>query len=381
MRTGTDFEAGTLHVAAGFIPPAVRSGYTSPMPTVVVLKPASAEVDGSPELRYLLGHVVLQAERAFGTAVLVRGADELPECDAVLLVGEGNVLVGEASLRAMRAALEGAEVVVPTRLAAVGLERPVYTLRGFERVEAEFLAAGEAKGEASLEPLALLRPRALGRPLAEPAVARAGLFHEFIDYYGEVRGDVVPYLPRGARQVLEVGCGRGLTGEHLQRKTGCRVTGVELNPAVAAAARRRLHRVVVGDVEDAAVAAEIGDGYDTLLALELFEHLVDPESFLQQARRFVRPGGRIVLSVPNVGHHSVVADLLAGRWDYLPIGILCYTHYRFFTRRTLEDWLARCGFPDAELVPQHTEAPAWKTDLPSDEESLRTKGFWVLVDV
>ena len=51
----------------------------------------------------------------------------------------------------------------------------------------------------------------------------------------------------------------------------------------------------------------------------------------------VTPGGRLVLSVPNVGHWAVVEDLLAGRWDYLPIGLLCYTHYRFFTRRTLAD--------------------------------------------
>jgi SAM-dependent methyltransferase len=351
------------------------------MPNVVVLKPASPEVDGSPELRYLLGHVLLQAERAFGSTVLVRDGDELPECDAVLRIGDGNVLVGEASLRAMRAALEEAEVVVPTRLAEAGESRPVYTLRGFEREEAAFLERGGARGEAALEPLALLRPEAVGRPLEELRVARAGLFHEFIDYYGEVRSDVVPYLPRGAREVLEVGCGRGATGAHLQAATGCRVTGVELNPAVAGSARERLHRVVVGDVEDAAVAAEIGDGYDALLALELFEHLVDQEGFLAHAKRFVRPGGRIVLSVPNVGHHSVVEDLLAGRWDYLPIGILCYTHYRFFTKRTLDDWLARCGFRQARLVPQHTEGPGWEVDLPTDEESLRTKGFYVLIDL
>ena len=41
------------------------------------------------------------------------------------------------------------------------------------------------------------------------------------------------------------------------------------------------------------------------------------------------PGGVVVLSVPNVGHWSVVADLLAGRWDYLPAGLVCVTHLRF----------------------------------------------------
>jgi SAM-dependent methyltransferase len=202
---------------------------------------------------------------------------------------------------------------------------------------------------------------------------------------------VVPYVPAGARRVLEIGCGRGATGALLQRELGCRVTGVDLNPVVAAAAAGVLDRAVAGDVEDPAVVARLGDGWDALVALELFEHLTDQEAFLATALRLVRPGGRIVLSVPNVGHWSVVEDLLAGRWDYLPIGLLCYTHFRFFTRRTLEDWLARAGCRRFRLVPQHTEPPAWLAGLDgpaglgggleADPESLRTKGFWVLIDV
>ena len=193
---------------------------------------------------------------------------------------------------------------------------------------------------------------------------------------------------------------------------------VPQDEVVGREAANHLHRVVVGDVEDPATVAELKAGreeaaggrdagaqgtkdeagFDALLALELFEHLVEPERFLARIRPLVRPGGRIILSVPNVGHHSVVRDLLAGRWDYLPIGILCYTHYRFYTRRTLEDWLARCGFPEARLVPQRTAAPDWLAaaegaavesgggglaglGLPLDEDSLTTKGFYVLLDV
>jgi hypothetical protein len=102
-------------------------------------------------------------------------------------------------------------------------------------------------------------------------------------------------------------------------------------------------------------------------------------------REIVRPGGRILLSVPNVGHYSVVGDLAAGRWDYVPIGLLCFTHYRFFTRRTLCDWLERLGFESYRLVSQKTPLPASASallDLPgADAESLATKGFYVIVDV
>jgi len=90
-----------------------------------------------------------------------------------------------------------------------------------------------------------------------------------------------------------------------------------------------------------------------------------------------------VLSVPNVGHHAIIEDLLAGRWDYLPVGLLCSTHYRFFTRRTLEDTLRAAGIENFEITPQRTEPPSWLEDLPDsfevDPESLSTQGFYVVI--
>ncbi|MDX1631374.1 MAG: class I SAM-dependent methyltransferase, partial [Thermoanaerobaculia bacterium] len=152
-----------------------------------------------------------------------------------------------------------------------------------------------------------------------------------------------------------------------------------LNPVVAEEARERLHSVVTGDIAE----VDPGGPFDAILALELFEHLPRPEPVLNRLGSLLRPGGRIVLSVPNVGHHSVVRDLLAGRWDYLPIGLLCYTHYRFFTRRTLEDWIRRAGFHRFTLVPQTTPVPEEMLELPLagiDRESLATKGFWALIE-
>lgn len=417
------------------------------MAHVLVLKAANPAGERSPEMRYLLSDLLLQAKRAFGAATLhpVAGGEDgeavaraLGEggFSHALLLGPGNVLLRVPSLQRMRRAAEAAEAgpvaAVARRVADTDLAEgaDAYTLSDFERLEERYLAEGEGGEPASegttttpagLTPAALLTAEGLatllrhhgaadlvagqGEPaLPELRVVPAGLCHEFIDYYGEVRSDVVPFLPEDAGEVLEVGCGRGATGRHLQDEVGCRVTGVELNPVVGREAADHLHRVVVGDVEDPATVAELeagregGDGFDALLALELFEHLVEPERFLDRIRPLVRPGGRIILSVPNVGHHSVVRDLMAGRWDYLPIGILCYTHYRFYTRRTLEDWLARCGFPGARLVAQRTPPPDWLTTaggeaaeasggepaglgLQLDEESLTTKGFYVLIDI
>ena len=374
----------------------------SPIPAKVTLVKLETAADAaSPEAQYLLSWVAAQARQVWARATVRRQSPAAPlaapeDGSDVLLLGTGNVLVARRSLAAMAARrAAGAPVVVPVPLPSVMRpdDEPLYSLRGFERLESRGLADPVAAPEsARLLPISLLAgeavrlysPQSPAEPLPVPAdqLARAGVYHHFVDYYGEVREDVLPFVPPHARDVLEVGCGNGATGRFLQERLGCRVTGVELNPAAAAAAAEHLHRVVCGDVAQ----VELDGDFDAIVALELFEHLPQGEAVLQRLASHLRPGGRIVLSVPNIGHHSVVADLLAGRWDYLPIGLLCYTHYRFFTRRTLEDWMRRLGFDKVELVHQRTELPpalaatAEHGDLEVDAESLSTKGFYVLIE-
>ncbi len=384
------------------------------MPALRILKALDPESAGSPEFRYLLSHLHLEARRAFPgfTVDLFENPTDLPPgtAETYLLLGPHNVLLLASSLGAMRERLtQGAAQVRPVRLseAGIALSEPIYTLRGFERVEAEFLATGGLSADSATPPShlpatlltaealrELLQRVPLERLLRNPdapassvtgSIESAGLCHEFIDYYGEVREDVVPFLPPGVQEVLEVGCGRGVTGAYLQRRLGCRVTGVELHPEVAADAATRLHAVLVGDLQ----TLDIPERFDAVLGCEIVEHLPEAAAFLARAGELVRPGGRIVLSIPNVGHWSVVEDLLAGRWDYLPIGLLCYTHYRFFTKKTLDDWLRRAGWKRFEIHPQTTELPERFDRLAEaggplgfalDRESLATKGFYAVLE-
>lgn len=360
---------------------------------------------GSEELRYLAEMELAEAATVFDRLTVV-GPDELAGAlgttDWVLLQGPEPLFLGRASLRTMRA--QDAAAVVPHRLdqLAGGDAAGIHTLREYELVERDLLerARVEPLPAAAAVPALLTRTTRLVEPGLRPLLddwlagrtgletvasalraARAGLCHCFVDYYGSVRDDVLPLLPENAREVLEVGCGRGFTGAMLQRERGCRVTGVEINETIARDARTRLHAVVHGDV----LTTEIDGRFDAAILFDVLEHVLRGEELLRRVARLLRPGGVIVLSVPNVGHASVVRDLLAGRWDYLPMGLLCYTHVRFFTRRTLEDWLGRCGFDDFDIVPRLTPLPPELQQLPValavDHESLRTHGFHVVVRV
>jgi len=152
-------------------------------------------------------------------------------------------------------------------------------------------------------------------------------------YYAFVRREIQPLLPVRADHVLEVGCGQGGTLAWLKDSgIAKRTTGIEIDAAAAAVARTRVDHVVEGDA-DAAIDALPAGELDLVLCLDVLEHLVDPWRTMERLARVLRPGGSVILSVPNIRHYSVSLPLVwSGRWQYEEAGILDRTHLRFFTR-------------------------------------------------
>ena len=166
--------------------------------------------------------------------------------------------------------------------------------------------------------------------------------HRYGEMDGQAREDLVARIPAGAKSALDVGCARGETAHALRRAGVARVVGVEPDPGDAALARRLCDRVFPVPLEE--IAEEFPGEFDAVLFGDVLEHLVDPAAALVRVRPWLSERGVAVASVPNLGHWSVVADLLEGRFDYVPYSILSGTHIRFFTRRTAEDLFESCGY-------------------------------------
>ena len=123
------------------------------------------------------------------------------------------------------------------------------------------------------------------------------------------------YVPPGAR-VLSAGAGGAYVEKQLQRHCGAEVTVLDFPEAVAAHAgdyaRHQFHAVGV----DLATAwrLEGPPSFDLALSLEVMEHLpVAPHDHVQALARYVRPGGHLLVSTPNLARLSNVVRLLAGR--------------------------------------------------------------------
>ncbi len=162
--------------------------------------------------------------------------------------------------------------------------------------------------------------------------------------YFEIANPEIPNilrdLPRGLR-VLDVGCGSGVHGAELKRLLGHRVVGVDLSDSSIAKARTRLAEAYVADVTQPNLYPfRGGQKFDVIVFSDILEHLYDPLDTLTGHCALLAPGGRIVISLPNIAIWNVRLSLLAGRFNYTDTGTLDRTHVRFFTRRTLSGLLS-----------------------------------------
>jgi 2-polyprenyl-3-methyl-5-hydroxy-6-metoxy-1,4-benzoquinol methylase len=180
---------------------------------------------------------------------------------------------------------------------------------------------------------------------------------EQVRVYSGAREDLWPYIPVGTRRVLDVGCAQGQVGAALKKAGRAReVVGLELSLQAAAEARQHLDDVIEGDIEAAQVP--YSEGYfDLLLYADVLEHLKNPWDLVARQRRLLRQGGRIVVSLPNIGHYSTLLMLLRQQWRYQELGIMDYTHLRFFTRPGVLDLLRRAGYAEVRLYRRGGEGP------------------------
>jgi 2-polyprenyl-3-methyl-5-hydroxy-6-metoxy-1,4-benzoquinol methylase len=150
-------------------------------------------------------------------------------------------------------------------------------------------------------------------------------------------------LPRGL-DVLDVACGSGVHGAELKRLYGHRVVGVDLSAGSIEKAKTRLDEAYVADITHPEFYPKFGRStFDIIVLSDILEHVSDPLDVIARHLPFLSPGGHVLISLPNIAIWNVRFELLFGRFEYQDTGTLDRTHMRFFTRRSLRQFLADAG--------------------------------------
>lgn len=162
-------------------------------------------------------------------------------------------------------------------------------------------------------------------------------------YYSQDRADLVAQLPRPLGRVLDVGCGEGGTAGPLREAGASWISGIELFAPAAERAAAVLDEVVAGRAEEG--LSRVSSPFDTVLAYDVLEHLVDPAALLRALHGVTVPNARLHVSVPNARHWSLVRDLVVrGTFGYVDAGHRDRTHLRWFTKADLRDLLEDTGW-------------------------------------
>ncbi|WP_139786859.1 class I SAM-dependent methyltransferase [Desulfamplus magnetovallimortis] len=212
-------------------------------------------------------------------------------------------------------------------------------------------------------------------------IEKNALIHRFGDYYHfNDRKELIQLIPQKTKEVLDVGCAMGMYGKRLKKvRPDIYLAGVEKNPEMAAYARKYYDDIHVGNIETVSFKTK----FDLINCGELLEHLVNPWKVLKHFNTILKPDGYLVLSIPNAGHWSIVMELAQGNHQYLPSGLNCISHLRWFTEPSICDTLGANGFK-IDVLTRRTLPPTLKAETFirtmagsgfGNERSLRTSEF------
>lgn len=194
----------------------------------------------------------------------------------------------------------------------------------------------------------------------------AHIRYEYKPFYGSSHSWALRHcaqLPASTR-VLDVGSGSGAIGQALKEQGLAELYAVEID-AEAREHVKNIYKETAADISEFS-----GRKFDLILLLDVLEHMTDPFGYLGKMAAMLSPGGKILISLPNVAHWSVRLLLLFGIFDYHDRGIMDRTHYQFFTRKRVrqmlrgEPQLKRCVF-DSSIEPVEFLLPeaVWNNPL------------------
>jgi 2-polyprenyl-3-methyl-5-hydroxy-6-metoxy-1,4-benzoquinol methylase len=159
-------------------------------------------------------------------------------------------------------------------------------------------------------------------------------------YMDLVHERVLNMVPPDGKVIGSIGCGYATTESELVKR-GREVHGVDVSPEAIEVAKTRLTSARLIS-PDETMPFERGS-LDGLILADVIEHMPMAWVRLKDFAEMVKPGGWVVISVPNMRYFEALGTLIAGEWPEHPLGIFDKTHVQVMTHRRLRRWCEDAG--------------------------------------
>ena len=161
--------------------------------------------------------------------------------------------------------------------------------------------------------------------------------------------DTVSSVLKAGNRLLDVGCGDGYFALHVKDKFN-KIYGAEVAKEAALIARKWN---VTTSVMDLNVSLSFKDNtFDAVTCMEVIEHLLDPESLVDEIYRVLRPDGQLVLTTPNIRNFRNLYTLVCkGVFPQTSPDTFVWGggHLHFFTREDVRNIFEKAGFKRIEF--------------------------------
>jgi SAM-dependent methyltransferase len=171
-------------------------------------------------------------------------------------------------------------------------------------------------------------------------------------------------VPFGQKRFLDVGCGGGALLSEMQA-LGWSCFGIDASDESVRSSREMVPQA---SVRKALLKDLVEEGfYDLIVLCHVLEHLPDPILSLQHCFRLLRPGGKLVVVVPNIA--SAEAQLFSRSW----LGLEIPRHLIHFTERTAQKVIERAGFQIERVRPSYMASSVSQSILLSAPSEWRQR--------
>jgi len=172
--------------------------------------------------------------------------------------------------------------------------------------------------------------------------------------FGVNRYELTYQVLPGGNSILDIGCGEDLTLMPLWNKYR-EIYGIDISkPRIERMQKQFGNNPSIHlSVEDVNNRLSFEDAsFDTITAIAVLEHIFDPYHFMKECHRLLKPGGQLIVHVPNVALLGNRARLLIGK---LPVtsgteGDYAAGHLHYFTKASLKKLFQEEGFKVTKIV-------------------------------